>query len=220
MKKILSLLLITAMLAAMFAACGKTDKPDNTDGTSGTDGTTVTTQKPEEIKKNPDYTPEALMSKMVETLGGKNPAEEGEFGSLTIGEDEMLVTGPKHFSISNKNEGKYYSGIEASASLVEDDAVYNDSVVRGGSPYSFVIVKLKDAKNCDTLKEEMKDGVNMRRWVCRNADYLITVNNGNYLLLVMGSKDACEKTADAFDSVLEEKSGTRLVKEYEEDLDW
>lgn len=220
MKKILSLLLITAMLAAMLAACGKTDKPDNTDGTSGTDGTTVTTQKPEEIKKNPDYTPEALMSKMVETLGGKNPAEEGEFGSLTIGEDEMLVTGPKHFSISNKNEGKYYSGIEASASLVEDDAVYNDSVVRGGSPYSFVIVKLKDAKNGDTLKEEMKDGVNMRRWVCRNADYLITVNNGNYLLLVMGSKDACEKTADAFDSVLEEKSGTRLVKEYGEDLDW
>lgn len=220
MKKILSLLLITAMLAAMFAACGKTDKPDNTDGTSGTDGTTVTTQKPEEIKKNPDYTPEALMSKMVEALGGKNPAEEGEFGSLTIGEDEMLVTGPKHFSISNKNEGKYYSGIEASASLVEDDAVYNDSVVRGGSPYSFVIVKLKDAKNSDTLKEEMKDGVNMRRWVCRNADYLITVNNGNYLLLVMGSKDACEKTADAFDSVLEEKSGARLVKEYEEDLDW
>lgn len=220
MKKILSLLLITAMFAAMFAACGKTDKPDNTDGTSGTDGTTVTTQKPEEIKKNPDYTPEALMSKMVETLGGKNPAEEGEFGSLTIGEDEMLVTGPKHFSISNKNEGKYYSGIEASASLVEDDAVYNDSVVRGGSPYSFVIVKLKDAKNGDTLKEEMKDGVNMRRWVCRNADYLITVNNGNYLLLVMGSKDACEKTADAFDSVLEEKSGTRLVKEYGEDLDW
>lgn len=218
MKKILSLILIITMLAAMFAACGKTDKPDDTDGTS--DGTTVTTQKPEEIKKNPDYTPEALMSKMVEALGGKNPAEEGEFGSLTIGEDEMLVTGPKHFSISNKNEGKYYSGIEASASLVEDDAVYNDSVVRGGSPYSFVIVKLKDAKNSDTLKEEMKDGVNMRRWVCRNADYLITVNNGNYLLLVMGSKDACEKTADAFDSVLEEKSGARLVKEYEEDLDW
>lgn len=220
MKKILSLILITAMLAAMFVACGKTDKPDNTDGTSGTDGTTVTTQKPEEIKKNPDYTPEDLMNKMIETLGGKNPAEEGEFGSLTIGENEMLVTGPKHFSISNKNAGKYYSGIEASASLVEDDAVYNDSVVRGGSPYSFVIVKLKDAKNGDTLKEEMKDGVNMRRWVCRNADYLITVNNGNYLLLVMGSKDACEKTADAFDSVLEEKSGTRLVKEYEEDLDW
>lgn len=220
MKKILSLLLITAMLAAMFAACGKTDKPDNTDGTSGTDGTTVTTQKPEEVKKNPDYTPEALMSKMVEALGGKNPAEEGEFGSLTIGEDEMLMTGPKHFSISNKNEGKYYSGIEASASLVEDDAVYNDSIVRGGSPYSFVVVKLKDAKNSDTLKEEMKNGVNMRRWVCRNADYLITVNNGNYLLLVMGSKEACEKTADAFDSVLEEKSGARLVKEYEEDLDW
>lgn len=220
MKKILSLLLITAMLAAMFAACGKTDKPDNTDGTSGTDGTTVTTQKPEEVKKNPDYTPEALMSKMVEALGGKNPAEEGEFGSLTIGEDEMLMTGPKHFSISNKNEGKYYSGIEASASLVEDDAVYNDSIVRGGSPYSFVVVKLKDAKNSDTLKEEMKNGVNMRRWVCRNAEYLITVNNGNYLLLVMGSKEACEKTADAFDSVLEEKSGARLVKEYEEDLDW
>lgn len=61
----------------------------------------------------------------------------------------------------------------------------------------------------------MLGGVNMRKWVCRNAEYLITVNNGNYVLMVMCSKATCEKIADAFDNVLEEKSGTRLEKEFD-----
>ena len=130
-------------------------------------------------------------------------------------EFEIMLTGPTHFSVSNADEGKYYSGISESASLVEDDAVWNENAMMGGEPFSMVIVKLKDAKDGDKVKEEMLGGVNMRKWVCRNAEYLITVNNGNYVLMVMCSKATCEKIADAFDNVLEEKSGTRLEKEFE-----
>ena len=216
MKKILSLLLITGMLAALLASCGKTDKPENTTAgdtssatTEATDSTTATTGKPEEVK-NPDYSVEELMNKIIENIGGTVMAVDEYSGS----EFEIILTGPTHFSISNKNEGKYYSGISENIALVEDDAVYNESAMRGDTPFSMVIVKLKDAKDGDTVKNEVFNGVNMRKWVCRNADYLVAANNGNYVLMVMCSKDTCIKIADAFDSILVEASGERLEKEF------
>lgn len=227
MKKIISLLLIVGMLAAALASCANSD-PNNTTGSSGTTASTETTEstgssesttettestttgKPEEVK-NTDYSVEDLMNKVIESIGGKVTTVDDYDGS----EFEIMVTGPTHFSVSNANEGKYYSGISESASLVEDDAVWNENAMMGGAPFSMVIVKLKDAKDGDTVKNEVFNGVNMRKWVCRNADYLITVNNGNYVLMVMCSKDTCEKIADAFDAVLEEESGTRLEKEFE-----
>ncbi len=217
MKKIISLLLIVGMLAAVLASCGNSDQ-NNTTESSGTPASAETTEstttgKPEEVK-NTDYSVEDLMNKVIENIGGKIMTIDEYDGS----EFEIMVTGPTHFSVSNANEGKYYSGISESASLVEDDAVWNENAMMGGAPFSMVIVKLKDAKDGDTVKNEVFGGVNMRKWVCRNADYLITVNNGNYVLMVMCSKDTCEKIADAFDSVLEEKSGTRLEKEFEIDF--
>lgn len=227
MKKIISLLLIVGMLAAALASCANSD-PNNTTGSSGTTASTETTEstgssesttettestttgKPEEVK-NTDYSVEDLMNKVIESIGGKVTTVDDYDGS----EFEIMVTGPTHFNVSNANEGKYYSGISESASLVEDDAVWNENAMMGGAPFSMVIVKLKDAKDGDTVKNEVFNGVNMRKWVCRNADYLITVNNGNYVLMVMCSKDTCEKIADAFDAVLEEESGTRLEKEFE-----
>lgn len=217
MKKIISLLLIVGMLAAVLASCGDSDKNNTTessDTTASTETTeSTTTGKPEEVK-NTNYSVEDLMNKVIENIGGKIMTIDEYDGS----EFEVMVTGPQHFSVSDANEGKYYSGISESASLVEDDAVWNENAMMGGAPFSMVIVKLKDAKDGDTVKNEVFGGVNMRKWVCRNADYLITVNNGNYVLMVMCSKDTCEKIADAFDSVLEEKSGTRLEKEFEIDF--
>lgn len=219
MKKIISLLLIVGMLAAVLVSCGNSD-PNNTTASSGTtestgssESTTETTEstgKPEEVK-NTDYSVEDLMNKVIESIGGKVTTIDEYDGS----EFEIMLTGPTHFSVSNADEGKYYSGISESASLVEDDAVWNENAMMGGEPFSMVIVKLKDAKDGDKVKEEMLGGVNMRKWVCRNAEYLITVNNGNYVLMVMCSKATCEKIADAFDNVLEEKSGTRLEKEFD-----
>ncbi len=219
MKKIISLLLIVGMLAAVLVSCGNSD-PNNTTASSGTtestgssESTTETTEstgKPEEVK-NTDYSVEDLMNKVIESIGGKVTTIDEYDGS----EFEIMLTGPTHFSVSNADEGKYYSGISESASLVEDDAVWNENAMMGGEPFSMVIVKLKDAKDGDKVKEEMLGGVNMRKWVCRNAEYLITVNNGNYVLMVMCSKATCEKIADAFDNVLEEKSGARLEKEFE-----
>lgn len=206
MKKIISLLLIVGMLAAVLVSCGNSD-PNNTTGSSET---TESTGKPEEVK-NTDYSVEDLMNKVIESIGGKVTTIAEYDGS----EFEIMLSGPTHFSVSDANEGKYYSGISESASLVEDDAVWNENVMMGGEPFSMVIVKLKDAKDGDKVKEEMLGGVNMRKWVCRNAEYLITVNNGNYVLMVMCSKATCEKIADAFDNVLEEKSGTRLEKEFD-----
>lgn len=212
MKKIISLLLIISMLALVFVSCGKTKDPeDTTSGSSDatTEATTETTQKPAEIK-NTDYAVEDLMNKVLEDMGGKVTIIDEFSGE----EFELRLTGPTHFNANSKDESNYYTGLDASLALVEEDAVYNENMMMGGTPFSMVIVKLKDSKDADKVKEEMFNGIDMQKWVCRNADHLITVDNGNYVLLVMSSQAICEKVANSFDNVLEEVSGTRLAKNF------
>ena len=211
MKKIISLLLIISMLALVFVSCGKAKNPENTTSSSSatTESTTATTQKPVEIK-NTDYAVEDLMNKVLEDMGGKVTVIDEFSGE----EFELRLTGPTHFNASSKDESNYYTGLDASLSLVEEDAVYNENMMMGGPPFSMVIVKLKDSKDADKVKGEMFNGIDMQKWVCRNADHLITVDNGNYVLLVMSSQDVCEKVANSFDNVLEEVSGTRLAKNF------
>lgn len=211
MKKIISLLLIISMLALVFVSCGTAKNPENTTSSSSatTESTTATTQKPVEIK-NTDYAVEDLMNKVLEDMGGKVTVIDEFSGE----EFELRLTGPTHFNASSKDESNYYTGLDASLSLVEEDAVYNENMMMGGTPFSMVIVKLKDSKDADKVKGEMFNGIDMQKWVCRNADHLITVDNGNYVLLVMSSQDVCEKVANSFDNVLEEVSGTRLAKNF------
>ncbi|MGM9663976.1 MAG: hypothetical protein ACI3XF_03965 [Eubacteriales bacterium] len=210
MKKIISLLLIISMLALVFVSCGKAKNPEDTTSSSATtESTTATTQKPVEIK-NTDYDVEDLMNKVLEDMGGKVTIIDESSGE----EFELRLTGPTHFNASSKDESNYYTGLDASLSLVEEDAVYNENMMMGGTPFSMVIIKLKDSKDADKVKEEMFNGINMQKWICRSADHLITVDNGNYVLLVMSSQDVCEKVANSFDNVLEEVSGTRLAKNF------
>lgn len=211
MKKIISLLLIISMLALVFVSCGKAKNPENTTSSSSatTESTTATTQKPVEIK-NTDYAVEDLMNKVLEDMGGKVTVIDEFSGE----EFELRLTGPTHFNASSKDESNYYTGLDASLSLVEEDGVYNENMMMGGTPFSMVIVKLKDSKDADKVKGEMFNGIDMQKWVCRNADHLITVDNGNYVLLVMSSQGVCEKVANSFDNVLEEVSGTRLAKNF------
>lgn len=212
MKKILSLLLIVGMLIATLASCGNSETgttSSTTANTTASTSTSATTGKTEEITA-PSYTVEELMNKVIENIGGKIIATDPYDGA----EFEMAVTGPIHFDASNKDTSNYYTGLDASAALVEADAVYNENMFMGGAPFSMVIVKVKDTKDVNTVKEEMFNGINMRKWVCVNADHLITVDNGNYVLLVMCSQDVCENIANSFDNVLSGASGTRLAKNF------
>lgn len=64
--------------------------------------------------------------------------------------------------------------------------------------YSFVLAKVKEGVNANSVAKEMSENVDMRRWICVEAEQLYATNSGNVVCLIMGSKDTAKAVYDSF----------------------
>lgn len=142
---------------------------------------------------NTEYTAEELMNKVTEQV-------EIPF---------MAMANPVQVS---SEDSVYFLGLTDSKALVEEDAVVFEPMMMSQA-FSAAIVKLKDVKDAETVKNEILNGVDMRKWICVEAEKLIVVDNGQYVLMVMGPVDLAQSMAAAFDTVLEAENGTALEKD-------
>ena len=55
----------------------------------------------------------------------------------------------------------------------------------GSIPYSLVMVRVNDAADAQTVAQEMKDGIDQRKWVCVEADDMKVSGSGDVVMLIM-----------------------------------
>lgn len=73
--------------------------------------------------------------------------------------------------------------------------------------YSLVLVRVEDAKNAQSIAQQMKDGINPQKWVCVEADDLAVCGYGDVVMLIMVASDfagdgiTAQAMVDAFQSV-------------------
>ena len=84
-------------------------------------------------------------------------------------------------------------------------------------PYNLAVVKVKDGTNIEAIKEEMLNNINMRRWVCVNADKLYITNNGNVIFLIMANEEDAKPIYEEFKKYVNNNIGKELEKTYEEE---
>lgn len=142
---------------------------------------------------NTEYTAEELMTKVTEQV------------RLPFA---TMVT-PVQVS---SEDSVYFLGLTESKGLVAEDAAVCEPMMMSQA-FSTAIVKLNDVSDAETVKNEILEGVDMRKWICVEAEKLIVVENGQYVLMTMGPVDMVDAIAAAFDTILENENGTELVKE-------
>ena len=86
------------------------------------------------------------------------------------------------------------------SNLIEKGAA-NESMMMP-SNYSFCLLKVKDSKNVADIKQKVFDNCNTGKWICMSAEYVLAVDSGNYVALVMGYEDECKAIYDALKSKL------------------
>ncbi len=101
------------------------------------------------------------------------------------------------------------------------DSVKSESMV-SPSNHSLCIVKVKDGVNAAELKKTIYDNCKPNKWVCMSAEYVLAVDNGEYVMLVMSTKENCDNLYNAFVAEFS-NAGEKLEKEVVEDFggeDW
>lgn len=99
---------------------------------------------------------------------------------------------------------KSYTGLSSGEKIKE--AVASESMI-GSIPYSLVLVRVNDAADARAVAEEMKAGIDTRKWICVEADDLMVSGYCDVIMLVMvGSEYAqsgltAQAITDAFAGV-------------------
>ena len=127
------------------------------------------------------------------------------------GEEELET---ETIDINNSDDLLSYTGLKSNENV---ESVIVSLPQMNAIPYNLAVVKVKDNTNIEEMKEEMLNNINMRRWVCVNADKLYITNNGNVIFLIMANEEDAKPIYEEFKKYVNNNIGKELEKTYEEE---
>ena len=84
--------------------------------------------------------------------------------------------------------------------------------VMGSQALEVAVIKTKEKADITSMMQNIKDNVNMRRWICVSAEKLYIVNSGDVIFMVMGDNDWAKSIYDEFVKYMDNKVGKTLEK--------
>lgn len=91
----------------------------------------------------------------------------------------------------------YYLGVE---SLDYKEAVASEPMI-GSIAHSIVVVRMNEGADIEKAKQEIKNNVDPRKWICVEAESVFVENKGNVIILIMSSNEKAEKIKTNFNNL-------------------
>lgn len=134
----------------------------------------------------------SMFNTIYSNLDGKLPSLE----TATLdSSDELTVTA--------------YTGLNSNESI---ESLVVSEPLTGSQAYSAVVVILKDGADVDSIKQEMLDNIDMRKWICVSAEKMYITNYGNAIFMVMASEEWAKPVYDEFKKYVNNQVGLELEK--------
>lgn len=186
MKKLFTVLLTAFIVSVSITGCGsKQNAADNAPGQEN-----VSTQA---------QTSAASSMSLTEIVDAVYAKKSLKFPLMTM-----------NVELTDTDALRYNTGL-ANADKIKE-AVVSEPMM-GSQAYSMVLVRLNNAADAKEVAQEMKNGIDQRKWICVEADDLKVAASGDVVMLVMiSSTFADTATAADFIGAFKEISGTLSVE--------
>lgn len=183
MKKVIAILLALVSILSL-AACGNDAAKEEAPSVSET--TTA---------------PAALLEGTLEEISSDILAK-----TTTI---EMSLDVPTEIDLSDADVAKYYIGIDPADKV--ERATFTEPII-GAQPFSMCLIKAKEGADVEALKNEILEGIDMRKWVCVSTEKALVSNCGDTILMVMASEEIVDDVYNAFTSVTSGNASPAITK--------
>lgn len=97
----------------------------------------------------------------------------------------------------NDENLSYYLGVE---SLDYKEAVASEPMM-GSIAHSIVVVRMNEGADIEKAKQEIKDNVDPRKWICVEAESVFVESKGDVIILIMSSNEKAEKIKTNFNNL-------------------
>lgn len=84
--------------------------------------------------------------------------------------------------------------------------------VMGSQALEVAVIKTKEKTDVEAMKQNIKDNVDMSRWICVSAEKLYVVSSGDVIFMVMADSDWAKSIYDEFVKYVDNKVGETLEK--------
>ena len=178
MNKIISMILVLAMMLTLLVGCGKTEeKPVETtvpvvETTEAVVEETEATEEAEVEVPETEAAPQSEMAALIATIYANHAPLE-----------LMLDTIPnEYFPMESVMESiTYYTGLPNGSKLAE--IAISEPMM--GQAYSLVVVKVLNADDAAAVAQEMYDNIDQRKWICVEADTKTAAYCGDVVMFFM-----------------------------------
>lgn len=189
MKKQTMITIIVIAIIAIIAIVGVVIVKNNNNTTNG--GTSVKIESGKDMKS------------MLKSIYSEN-------------KDVLPELETEEIDVSNSDLVTSYTGIQSTGN-VESLVVLEP--LMSSQAYSAVALKVKSNANIETVKEEILNNVDMRKWICVSAEKLYVTNYNNIIFFVMSDEDWATATYNSFKEYVGNEIGKELHKSGEEDIE-
>ena len=149
-----------------------------------------------ESKTNETLQTAGDIKKMLETIY-KNLA--GELPELTTEE-------------INLKESELVESLTGLKSTDDINTLVVSEPVMGSQALEVAVIKTKEKTDNEAMMQNIKDNVDMSRWICVSAEKLYIVNSGDVIFMVMADNDRAKSIYDEFVKYMDNKVGKTLEK--------
>lgn len=210
MKKIFALLLAALMVVGMFAGCNQktpdTTKPSVTDPTGDAATNDTPTEPTDEVV---DPTDEATEPGDGDDVTTELTDVEQKLNTIIEKQPMQFPTMVMPVDLNDEFALESYTGLKSKDGIVE--AAFCEAMM-GSQAFSLVLVKLDDAAKAEDTAKAMQAGINPRKWICVEADDLMVVATGEYVLLaMMDSEYKADATAKSTTDLFAQEFGALTV---------
>lgn len=84
--------------------------------------------------------------------------------------------------------------------------------VMGSQALEVAVIKTKEKTDVEAMMQNIKDNVDMSRWICVSAEKLYVVSSGDVIFMVMADSDWAKSIYDEFVKYVDNKVGETLEK--------
>lgn len=146
-----------------------------------------------------------------------DPVNSAEDLSLLVdkvyeGQENLLRSlNTRSVDVANNDDIKGVTGLENGKDL--EFVVVSEPMI-GSQAYSFVLAKVKEGKDANSIAKAMSEQVDARKWICVSAEKIYATNSGDVVCLVMSSEEWGKPIYDKF----KELAG-HIGEEYEKTQD-
>lgn len=122
---------------------------------------------------------------------------------------EMSMGPATEIDLADVDTANYYLGVASTDSI--ERAVFSEPMI-GSIPYSLCLVKVKEGADEEALKNEILNGVNVRKWLCVAAEKVAVTSCDGVIMMVMADEATVDAICTAFAAITEENAAEPLTR--------